>query len=490
MKAQEGQSINAGKQRTPEVERLREKRVCISCIGEEWLKARMQESGSVKKCDYCSHKNLETWSLGCISDATRGALERHYEHESSDAAGNPFFTSGEPESLGVTITGFLVLKKSEIAKDICSILEVEASQSESDGTKKPKFDHESAWFKKSDSNFDSIIERMKQVMNIKSERRMFNRELRICFRKILNDAEKLASENGTTLWRKIEPKSKMKIYRSRLFESTDEVKLTLEEPDAKLGPPNSKLASAGRLNPVGIPVFYGSTCPKLTHSEVRPFAGAKIITAAFDIAKDINVLDADVFDNLKPSESYLNPNYKIYLDNVVFFNSIRRWLSHPVMPGDEDLDYLLTQAFAEYIAHEHKPSFDGILFKSAQENSKSETQGKCPECDSGKCEKRNIALFKLSRLVKSINYPPNQKKFRVTEDKKQFLKFTIHGPINDEGVPAKFDPGEEEDILSSMSTLSLDTQNIKVHYVTGLDVITKSNVVSWKEYVDEKSERS
>ena len=64
-------------------------------------------------------------------------------------------------------------------------------------------------------------------------------------------------------------------------------------------------------------------------------------------------------------------------------------ISRPVMPQDEALEYLTSQAVAEFLAHKVDPRLDGIIFHSSQ------TGG----------DGRNAVLFNHARGVESHSLP-------------------------------------------------------------------------------------
>ena len=72
-----------------------------------------------------------------------------------------------------------------------------------------------------------------------------------------------------------------------------------------------------------------------------------------------------------------------------FFRHLVSEISRPVMPQDEALEYLPTQAVAEFLAHKVDPRLDGIIFHSSQ------TGG----------DGRNVVLFNHARGVEPHSLP-------------------------------------------------------------------------------------
>jgi RES domain-containing protein len=63
--------------------------------------------------------------------------------------------------------------------------------------------------------------------------------------------------------------------------------------------------------------------------------------------------------------SYFQPDFNEEVERRKFLRRLHDLISQPVVPPRET-DYVITQTMAEYLAHVHQPSFDGILFKSVQ----------------------------------------------------------------------------------------------------------------------------
>src|SRR5689334_15200160 len=80
------------------------------------------------------------------------------------------------------------------------------------------------------------------------------------------------------------------IYRARLMPV--EMELHTEPlPGESMGPPPIDRATAGRLNPLGIPFFYGALDRETAMAEVRPWRKARISVARFTSTSTLIVAD-------------------------------------------------------------------------------------------------------------------------------------------------------------------------------------------------------
>jgi hypothetical protein len=63
-------------------------------------------------------------------------------------------------------------------------------------------------------------------------------------------------------------------------------------------------------------------------------------------------------------ESIFSPHYDRLRNRVKFLEKFHQWISRPVLPSDEALAYLPTQAVAAYVTH--VMGLDGIVHRSTQ----------------------------------------------------------------------------------------------------------------------------
>jgi hypothetical protein len=120
------------------------------------------------------------------------------------------------------------------------------------------------------------------------------------------------------------------------------------------------------MNVEGVVVFYGATDPETCLAEMRPALGGDTAVIELQTTKSLRMLD---FTRLEKSHgvglSYFQPDFTEEVERLAFLRRLHTLISQPVVPGRE-VDYLITQTMAEYLAHVHEEPFDGILFKSVQ----------------------------------------------------------------------------------------------------------------------------
>lgn len=139
------------------------------------------------------------------------------------------------------------------------------------------------------------------------------------------------------------------------------------------------------MNPTGIPVFYGSFDPLTCISAIRVPVGGIAAAASFQLLRPVQVLDLTAFDEGPDHVSYFDRNRVEILEHMLFLAVFHREMRRPVLPQDEAIDYVPTQAVADFLANQFEPQLDGLIYSS----SLTSEQG------------RNIVLFPDAALVAS-----------------------------------------------------------------------------------------
>lgn len=127
--------------------------------------------------------------------------------------------------------------------------------------------------------------------------------------------------------------------------------------------------SEGRVNPRGITYLYLATDKETAVAEVRPWSGASVSVGAFEMMRDLRLVDCTRGHGKSGSWGYLlgvpvdrwNRLSQDEIDEAVWAD-IDNAFSRPVGPGDEFVNYIPTQIIAERFLAD---GFDGIAYKSA-----------------------------------------------------------------------------------------------------------------------------
>jgi RES domain-containing protein len=128
-------------------------------------------------------------------------------------------------------------------------------------------------------------------------------------------------------------------------------------PASKMGAPPPDRASAGRMNPVGIPYLYVALEQATAIAEARPWVGARLSVARLTLQRPLQVVNLN-YRHIKPPDMQVQKgNRQDYLDFLLFMSQT---IAIPHDPAD-DLAYIPTQYFAEKFK---RRGLDGIIYFS------------------------------------------------------------------------------------------------------------------------------
>ena len=225
--------------------------------------------------------------------------------------------------------------------------------------------------------------------DLKTQTRYFSRSAQETLASIFDGIENHHTGQGTPVIVGGPGTELTALYRARVFQRDGELEEAIKRPEKGIGPPPPALAIAGRMNAHGISVFYGATGVDVALAEVsRPPVGSKVVTGRFDVIRPVLLLDLDALKDIRVAGSVFDEDYAARLQKAKFLEGLSSRLSKAVMPTHEPLEYLATQALADYLATEANPVFDGMIYPSVQAG-----------------EGKNVVLFHRSACVEPISIP-------------------------------------------------------------------------------------
>jgi len=226
--------------------------------------------------------------------------------------------------------------------------------------------------------------------SLKTEARFFSSRALNVLNSVFNGIDAMTTFQGGSLLIEGGPGTAYEyLYRARAFQSEGKLRSALLRPDKELGPPPSTFAASGRMNAKGIAVFYGASDPETSVAEVRPPVGCEVVIGRFQVVRPIRLLDLTALGGVTATGSIFDPEYASTLSRMMFLRSLSRRMARPIMPDDQESDYLPTQAVADFLATGTVTKLDGIIFPSVQV-----AEGK-----------QNVVLFHKASLVDKMVIP-------------------------------------------------------------------------------------
>lgn len=475
-----------------EIEDLFPKRICFSCVGEPYLSSEIEHSNEIGLCGYCATIG-KSYSIDDFAERIETAFKDHFCRtsdqpdtmqwmlQSDKESSYQWYRSGEPVIEAIQSAADIPLVA---AADLQAILENKYCDFElQQMSEETEFSSTTHYDEMGPSDQLWQEEWRKFDRSLKTEARFFSRIAVDHLASVFGGIDQLNTTDSRPLVVRAGPGFEINyLYRARVFQSEDLLREALSRPDIHLGSPPAKLASAGRMNALGISVFYGATEANVALAEARPPVGSKVTVAKFDIIRPLHLLDLTAIVNVKDGGSIFDHSLKGRLERVSFLRSLGILMTKPVMPNDEAFDYLATQAVADFLATENKPQLDGIIFHSVQANSG-----------------HNVVLFHKAAQVELLEFPDGTEidvRFGDETDDGFETEFSVF-----ESVPI-FTPrppeADDNDILLSdlrsepscyregdlrESVLRVDAKSIVVNQVDWVEYNTTSYPVTRNRYV-------
>lgn len=460
--------------------------VCFQCIGEEYLKSEIKNKGVRQKCDYCG-KVAKSYTIEQLSLEIESAFERHYirtpqdpdsiqERMMNDEESNYLWArSGDPVIEAIMDAADIEL---EVATDVQEFLgNKNFSKSSWDIQEETEFSSESYYEEKKATSEHWQNEWNDFEKSLKNGTRFFNSLGLSHLESIFKGINEMKTRDKRPAVVVAGPgKSISGLYRARVFQTDEQLRVALSDPAQQLGPAPPKLSSSGRMNAAGISVFYGATEKGLALAEVRPPVGSSVLIACFDLLREIRLLDLAAISSMNVSGSIFDRNLLREVERAAFLRDWSFRTTRPVLPDDAQFDYLPTQAVSDYLAAHPSLNIDGIIFPSSQ------------KIGSG----TNVVLFHKASKVKTQTFPQG------TEISASTYYWDEDGPYPDymvsvampnkgKGKKKKESPFlfREERIKVSddrHDTLKILPESMSVHLIKEVNYKTDDYSVSWRSY--------
>ncbi|CUJ30121.1 RES domain-containing protein [Cognatishimia activa] len=472
-----------------EDEALRGKMICFECIGESYMSAVVEEEGEVDECSYCEEEQA-TITMEEFCDHIDGAFEQHYSRTSQEPNSYEYAMLRDREisydwyrdgDKSVDIIADAAQISEAIAQDAQAILDYRHSDRES-----AEMGLETEF--SDDAHYEEIMPRDWKWQEqwdeferlIKKEARFFSRTAASHLGELFDKIDEMRTRSGRSLVVDAGPDTPIDhLHRARPFQSEDALLKAIKRPDLELSAPPAWAASSGRMNARGISVFYGATAPEIAIAEVRPPVGSWVAVGRFNITRPIRLLDLTALGDLQEDGSIFDPGYAERLTRMMFLRTLCALMARPVMPDDQELEYLPTQAIADYLSTEGQVPLDGILFPSVQLGG--DGLNVVLFHKASRCEELGIPQGTDITARTYMNYEDGpEPDFSVTEEVPPVEDDDEDSDAEQRGAFASRMLGWPEDYTNADNrdvTLRIDIDEVFVHEVQAVDIRTRVNPV-------------
>lgn len=456
------------------IESSEDKAVCCDCIRDPILR-RMVVTEEEGKCSFCQMRDY-LCDFDALADAVDNVLGEYFVMETWDPEGvdRRILKEGLWEPPGEPIEdviGAIAAVDFEVASEIRAHLEERVIYGHiKHGDENPY--EETLYYREAtiqtwgyQESWESFKDRLRH------HARFFDNSAVEYLSELFDGLEDFSTLDGNPVLR-IEgnPDTDLSIYRGRLTYSDEKLSEIVTDPAAHLGPPPPASARAGRMNPSGISVFYGAFDAPTCVAECRPPVGSSVVTARFSLTRPLRILDLDRLRAAYGARySYFDDEAQATLARIHFLKQLVDEIARPIMPTDEEFEYLPTQAVADFLANQRKPEIDGIVFDSSQRRG----------------DHKNIVLFHHACRVERPQYGTKDVEVRkVQYAPDDDYKIEVVRPKPNEGAATDSGwAGQHFETDTREVTLVFDRGSVEVHEVTSVEHARYVQPVQEKPYI-------
>ena len=333
--------------------------VCADCVEDSYLKDLICDTACASTCDYCGRQaaQLIAAEAGVVMEAVYGAVNTYY---------------AEPSSAGVPYEGGFIVEPIDIDEVlgnlgfdghpdfIQAVVDAEANGvgfvMAANGHWLGEHPHE-AFFGAWDS-FSNTIKHETRFHFANNSRAGMASPYEIGVADVL-----------PTIAERLRPQMQMvpagtKVYRARVRQRGE----TWHPSADQMGPPPKERASAGRMNPAGIPYLYTALDKTTARREVGIMGRTTktVFTATFALTRPLWVMDLTALPSVP---SLFDLENKEVREQALIVRGFVEAISTPATKdGHEHIDYVPSQVICEYMAQVFEPGegrkLGGLIYPS------------------------------------------------------------------------------------------------------------------------------
>lgn len=332
--------------------------VCSSCIVEPFLASRTKRKGINAVC--------------CLCSATRRCISLKGLADDVELILSDYICVAEslPHRYGYPVSGddldYWVSELFQCDNDVPIVLAICRELVKHNGLRHRRFSEDDTYVRLPMMPIDVETDWVNFTNGMKHGARFFNQDAQKFLKWLFKDVDRYGSRKGSQIIQMLLPSGKP-IYRARLSNSDEDLNPIIKAPHEKLAAPPKERARSGRMNPEGVPAFYGAFERNTCIAELRPPVGGTVVSGKFKLTRPMRVLNFHFLENayLGPHLSFFDTTFRRNFARREILKMLHQKITTPVLPGQES-NYLVTQVIAEYLARQHEQRFDGVIFRSAQ----------------------------------------------------------------------------------------------------------------------------
>jgi hypothetical protein len=369
--------------------------ICAKCIQDPILEAKIAEEGIVEECDFC-HEERSCRTIGWLADIVDPIMRENYviapdaPHVVDWSDNIQYWQDGDTaEEILADLLSAEPSVIEALVEELSSREEIDVRDGGDALYGESPLQHIRPYADEFLEEWERFEERVKHKV------RFFDSVGKETLDELFGDLPHLSRGLAVVT---LEPEAPV-LFRARIVADETQREAFLRNPAKELGPPPPPRARAGRMNPAGISAFYGAFSEDVALSEIRPPVGALVAVGQFSLVRQVRLLDITFLPFAFHEESIFSERYQELRNRIKFVSMFNRRISQPVLPTDEALAYIPTQAVAAYVAN--VMGLDGMIYSSVQVDADGQTPIS-EQVDRALC---NIVLFGDAAVIETI--PPS-----------------------------------------------------------------------------------
>ena len=457
-----------------------EKRVCTDCLNDECLVARIKAAGITGECSYC-HEEGYVVSIDTLADWVDAVFPENFKPGDDEPVFSKDSDNPDWEMKGEPLDGILMdmLETSDkVVSDLIGLLSAREAYGIARDGDIPVYDETWNYEEVPVDSQDHRYSWQEYRHSIMHSRRFYNDSMSEFMEDLFKDIEKYRFGGRQPAIREIATSSAdpLYLYRSRRANlRADRVRI-LQNPESELASPPPMIAPSGRMNARGISVFYAAFDEATALAELRLVPGEVAITAKFSIVEPIRVIDLVTMKTVYDRLSYFDDAFRQKASKLAFLRSFDSEITKPVLPSEESLEYLPTQALVEFLFNNYSAAVDAIIYSSSQ------TKG----------DRQNIAIkYAASRVLSKQRGEGRMQKEPELRELWRDYGYSLYRPVKMkgrimpgiDGAMEDFDP----DYYGVQPHLALHKDAVRIHKVEAIEYKLTSESVSFS-FLDEHEE--
>jgi len=327
--------------------------VCLECILDEGLRRQVGYHLTEPACTFCGRKSEDGTSVAAsfkalmepVMDAIRFFYERSIDSLFTEDDFTPRYSSDEVAD--DVCTGAVSEDVLEAIKEVIN----EDEWNEDPGPLPPDVALIHAWIK-----FVDKVKHQTRFVFLSLPEKHSDHPDDFTTTETLQKLTKIIKSRGVLA----EIPAGHIFYRGRLADKPGQ----FAHDAASLGSPPLMKASANRLSPAGISMFYGCDDIATVVAEIGSHTSKRYaVVGEFETTRSLRIVNLAAL----PEASVFDPDEREAYYDLSFLYDFARDLSAPVvLDGSEHIEYVPTQVVTEYLRWVPHFPIDGILYRSAQ----------------------------------------------------------------------------------------------------------------------------